>query len=287
MEILPLEGELRFTNSGKMELFFLGTGSAFVKENFQTNLLIIKGNDHLLIDCGTLCPFAFHSYKSSVVKVKNIFLTHSHSDHIGGVEELALLHKYGDKIRPKMIVTDRYKRILWLQSLRGGLMYGEQDKKDPVPDEKRRFLTFEDYFEQIKPRLITKKPRDMYEAQIGEINVKMFRTMHIPGDVPSWRESAWSCGVILNDKILFSGDTRFDPELITWLEKQFKIDYIFHDCQAFTGGVHAALSELETFPAATKEKMYLCHYSDNFSNFDAKAHGFAGLTERGVYYCVE
>jgi hypothetical protein len=44
---------ISLTNDGQLTLTFLGCGSAFAKTLNQTNLLIVKGSDHLLIDMGT------------------------------------------------------------------------------------------------------------------------------------------------------------------------------------------------------------------------------------------
>ena len=51
---------LTLTNGGSLDLFFLGVGSAFTKRHYQTNLLIVKGDEHLLVDCGTKCTQAFY-----------------------------------------------------------------------------------------------------------------------------------------------------------------------------------------------------------------------------------
>ncbi len=40
----------------------MSSGSAFTKKMNQTNILIIKGNDHLMIDCGTKTPQALWEY---------------------------------------------------------------------------------------------------------------------------------------------------------------------------------------------------------------------------------
>lgn len=284
IKILKSESPLRFSNSGNLEMFFLGTGSAFVKKNFQNNVLVIKGSDHILIDCGSQCPIALSSYKSSVLNVKNVFATHSHSDHIGGLEELALMHRYVDKTRPKIVITDEYKNLLWNESLKGGLAYGENR---PTPFNKGSeggYLTFEDYFEQIAPRLVSNEPRPLWEADIGSINLKIFRTMHMPDGVPSWKESAWSTGLLIDNRILFPGDTRFDEALLNWMEEKYNPEWIFHDVQGYTGGVHAGIEELKTLPASIKKKMILCHYGDNFTDFNAKENGFAALAQKGLYY---
>ena len=57
-----------------LELFFIGVGSAFTKRQYQTNLLIVKGDDHLLIDCGTKCSQAFHELGVPIGEVKNFLI---------------------------------------------------------------------------------------------------------------------------------------------------------------------------------------------------------------------
>ena len=42
----------------------------------------------------------------------------------------------------------------------------------------------------------------------------MPRTLHFPDNATSWRECAWSCGVIIDDRIFFTSDTQFDRELV-------------------------------------------------------------------------
>lgn len=274
--ISKFEKNIVFNNDGHLSFFFIGTGSAFSKKNFQTNVLIVKGDDHLLVDCGTLCPFAFSTYNSSITSVKNILITHSHADHIGGLEEMALMGRYATRVRPKMVITDYYKKILWNESLKGGCSYGEYTDGS--------YMQYDNYFEQIKPKLLGNTPRPLYEADVGSINIKIFRTKHIPDTAGTWRKSFYSVGILVDNRILFPSDTRFDRELIDWMCGAHPIEYIFHDCQFYTGGVHASYDELKTLPADIRNRMFLCHYGDNYENFDAEKDGFAGFAKRGVYY---
>ena len=95
MIVKPFNSKINLKNDGRLSLFFIGTGSAFVKNNFQNNLLIIKGDNHILVDCGTLCPFALENhYHTKITEIENVILTHPHADHIGGVEEMVLMDKY-------------------------------------------------------------------------------------------------------------------------------------------------------------------------------------------------
>ena len=269
------------SNRGKLELFFIGIGSAFTRKHYQTNLLIIKGNDHLLIDCGTRCPQALGELGIGVTDIHNLLVTHSHSDHVGGLEEVAIMGRYFSKRKPLMIINETYQHFLWEMSLRGGCGHNEKSAHS--------LLTFEDYFEILRPRRLPEYRRETLQATVGAIDIKMIRTKHIPDSSPDWQSSFWSCGVIIDDRVLFTSDTRFDEDLLIEYDKKFKFDAIFHDCQFFTGGVHAGFEELNTLPGDIKKKIFLTHYGDNWGQFEKKAGacGFAGLAQQHVYYTFD
>ena len=106
MKIENLNKTLSLENDGGLSFFFVGVGSAFAKTHFQNNILVIKGSDHLLIDCGTLCPYALWNYGVSSSSIKNLLITHSHADHIGGLEEIALMGRYISKTKASMVIDD-------------------------------------------------------------------------------------------------------------------------------------------------------------------------------------
>ena len=283
MRIEKMKDKLSLTNSGELSLFFLGTGSAFTKANFQTNLLIIKGNDHILIDCGSLCSRALKKYGQSIKNIENFHITHSHADHTGGLEEAAFMNMYGANKTLNMYITSEFRDILWENTLKGGLSYSEYSNG---PN-----LTFNDYF-KLKPlkvlSVVEGSPRPLYEANCGSINLKIFRTIHVPNRTGGWNETFNSTGVVIDDKIIFTGDTIFDRELLDWLCKRFPaIEAIYHDCQMFKGGVHAFYGELLTLPPEMRKKIFLCHYSDVRKGFTPRRDGFAGFAIPGVYYVFD
>src|SRR5574344_898489 len=241
VKIIELNDRLSLTNNGDLCFFFIGTGSAFSKKNYQNNLLIIKGKTHLLIDCGTLCPLALSSYNSSISDIRSFLITHSHADHIGGLEEAALIGRYNTKRKPDMIITDKYKKILWNQSLKGGCSYGERSDG--------AYMTFDDYFTQIKPHPLARMPRPIFEIPYGSLDLKIYRTRHIPDNAGSWRNSFYSIGILVDNRILFPADTQFDTDLLNWMTQTYPVEYIFHDCQFREGGVHASYNQLKTLPA--------------------------------------
>lgn len=270
-----VDKEAMLTNDGELALYFVGAGSAFAKTLNQNNVLIVKGDDHVLIDCGTKCTQALFDAGIAIADIRNFLITHSHADHIGGLEEIMLYNRYVLRKKPSVVITPEYQRILWEQSLRGGSEMSEGSK-----------LVFEDLWNIIRPCSLDNYPRETWEADIGSINVKMPRTKHYPDDAKSWRDCQWSCGVIIDDKILFTADTQFDPDLLESFDAIFHFDYIFHDCQMFTGGVHASIHELETLPAHLRSRIILMHYGDNWREHveQAKRAGFHSWAKEGHTY---
>ncbi|MDC1085060.1 MBL fold metallo-hydrolase [Pseudomonadales bacterium] len=272
------KANLGLTNDGELSLFFIGVGSAFSKNLNQTNALIVKGDDHLLIDCGTRCSQSLHEYGIPITGIQNFLITHSHADHIGGLEEVHLHGRYVQNKKPNMVIAPEYEQLLWSQSLRGG---SEMSESTP--------LKFRDLWHVIEPKCVVRGGRDTWEANVGSINIKLPRTMHYPDTAPSWRESFWSTGVIIDDKLLFTSDTRFDPEFLETFDREFNFDFIFHDCQLFTGGVHSSIEELMTLPAELKRKILLMHYGDNWKDFEKVGidAGFHAWVKQGHTYTIE
>jgi ribonuclease BN (tRNA processing enzyme) len=260
--------DIKKASAGKLVFCFAGVGSAFSKKNAQTSLIIAKDGATILVDIGANIPGALHAKGIKLTDFDYYHITHSHADHIGGVEELLLTCRYVYKKKPNLIITPVYQDILWEKSLKGGCEYNEFG-----------LLHFSDLVNPIRPDWVRAQPRELYQVTIENIHLQIFRTIHIPGDVMKWEEAFWSSGLLVDHRVLFTADTRFDPVLFE-LFGNGTIETIFHDCQLFDPGtVHATYNELKTLSPGIKRRMHLTHYNDSFGDYDPAADGFVGFAK--------
>jgi ribonuclease BN (tRNA processing enzyme) len=250
------QGEpLSLKTDGHLRVVFIGVGSAFSKRRRQSNILVIQGDHHVLIDCGTQGPLALNDIGLSVHDVDCYLPTHSHADHIGGFEEIMLMNRYSPIAkRPKLIILRDYQDLLWSKSLSGGAEYCEVDQG--------RSLQITDFFDVLRPSPIEAYGLKCWVFHYGPIELLLIRTRHFPDSALNADESQWCSGVFINKKVWISGDTMFDRE---YPERFYKdAEVMFHDCQLFQGGVHASYQELMTLPREIRQNMYLYHFGDNW-----------------------
>lgn len=270
--------EIKNKSHENLVLCFVGVGSAFAKQNAQTSLIVAKDGLTLLVDIGTTIPGALAERGIGLTDFDYYHFTHSHADHIGGLEELLLSSRYSPQPRPSIVITENYQDILWRRSLSGGCEYNESG-----------LVRFSDLAQPVRPQWLRTKPREMFEVQLGSLNLVLFRTKHIPGNVAAWEQAFWSTGLLIDGRVIFTADTRFDPGLFLDLESSGfpmkNVDAIFHDCQlSGPGTVHATYDELCTLPSGLKNKMWLTHYGDTFSGIEPQEQGFEGFAQPWHFY---
>jgi len=250
-----------------MKITFLGTGSAFTKNNYQTNTLITYRDKTLLIDAGGDIRFSLDKAGMSYKDVHAVYITHLHNDHIGGIEYLAFCNYFDPSIKekPQLIGNNELIRELWNNSLRGGLK-SIQGKK----------TSLDDYFDVM---MIRKNGKFIWEG----IEFHIVQSIHIIDEysiVPSF-------GLMIHyggKKIYYTGDTQFAPNQILDFYKE--ADLIIHDCETtpFKSGVHANYLDIITLPKEIKTKMMLQHYQDNVISPD-QIEGWRDSSKEAGFTC--
>lgn len=188
------------------------------------------------------------------------------------------MNRYVTKAKPHIYIPAPYQRILWNQTLRGGAEYNERHNGEG--------LRFTDYFNVVRPKPIPGADREQQRFSVGGISIRTFRTRHYPEQATSWSDAMYSIGYVVDERVVISGDTQFDSDLLETVSPKGGAEAIFQDTQFFPGGIHASLDEVATLPAPLKKKTHLIHYGDNYEEKRSIVadYGFAGFAQEGVIY---
>lgn len=288
-----------------MKITVVGCGSAFTTKNYNQSFLLEEGIRKMLIDCGRDVPDALSKMEIDFSSITDIYISHAHGDHVGGLEYFAL--KRYDWVKkptswsmgsyaPRLIADEVLLQRLWDNTLRGGLETMEG------------FVATIDTF--FLPFPIEPNHSFIWEGW----KFSLVQQVH----VMSGSMIANSFGLFIehpgHKSVYLTIDAQFmQPKQVQIFYQ--KADIIIQDCECvgidmkagqykFGTGVHANYAELAGFPSANapvmseelRSKIYLSHYQDcvlnsvdffgNFCNWNkrAKEDGFAGFLKVGQVF---
>lgn len=252
-----------------MKLIFIGSGSAFVtnNENYNSNMLLIneKNNEKLLIDCGSDARHALAELGYSYKDIDNVYISHLHADHAGGMEWLALTRNFDVECdKPVLYAQPMIIKNIWEYTLKGGLSTIQGVK------------TSLNYFFKAKKT----NPHGVFVWE--GISFQTIQTVHIV-DNYCYMPSFGLMFTINGIRIFITTDTQFAPNQLH--DFYANVDIIFQDCETTDkpSGVHANYKQLITLDSSIKSKMWLYHYSSEYLP-DAKADGFCGFVKKGQIF---
>jgi hydroxyacylglutathione hydrolase len=241
-----------------IQLQMTGTGSAFARRYLNNNALIQCNDYHLMIDMGTTCPLGLYQMNYSLDRLNGILITHLHSDHIGGLEEIAFRFKYLYQKKLTLFVPDTLVDWLWEHSLKSGLY-----------NEDHHCTALSDYF-----NVVTIQEGVPFLICPG-LEVETVRTKHIPTKL--------SYSLYIND-IFYSADMIFDRDLVESAVNERHCRYVLHDCQLIGPGlVHTTLDELLTLPEDIQSKILLMHYDDEMEQYIGRTGKMSFIEQHKVY----
>jgi ribonuclease BN (tRNA processing enzyme) len=253
-----------YTGIQVMKLIFLGSGSAFTvgADNYHSNMLLInEAGSKLLIDCGSDVRHSLNEQGFTHKDITDVYISHLHADHSGGLEWLACEKKFGNSSsRPNLYINQSMVDSLWSKIGVGlGTVQG-------------MVVDIDSYF-----NVIAIPNNGSFDWE--NIHFQLLQTVHAMNGytlIPSYG----LLFTINNKKIFITSDTQFSPNQI--LHFYEKADVIFQDCETAEcrSGVHAHYSELVTLDKKIKSKMWLYHYNPGPLP-DAKKGGFKGFIVKG------
>jgi hypothetical protein len=251
------------------KMIFLGSGSAFTLDNFQSNVLLVDSerNQRLLIDAGSDVRHSLKQQNHSYKDINAIYISHLHGDHIGGMECIGFCTLFDPSChRPHLFVSKALQGRLWsalapaMESLQGDI------------------AELTTYFDTPYKHGISKNGNFTWQ----NTKFQLVQTVHIVNGF-AFEHSYGLLFKINNLTTFYTSDTQFAPNQL----KDFynMADIIFQDCETskFKSGVHAHYTELITLPIETRNKIWLYHYQDGIKS-DAKADGFRGFVKQGQVF---
>ena len=206
-----------------MQLKFLGDGSAFNVDAYNTSAYFKTENSLFLLDCGeSICNRIIKLGLMNDVKNIYVFITHTHSDHIGSLEALIYYNEVFLHKNFKIFYPRRRKLKTLLK------------------------LTGVDF-----PFTVYPIPKEVEGIKIDYVVQK-----HIPGSYGYFFYGQ-------DSGFFFSGDASVVNARAVEELKVGKIDRVYHEVTTKGSPIHTHLNQLSAcFPEELRDKVWLMHYEN-------------------------
>lgn len=227
-----------------LALRFLGVGSAQAPElGSACGVIERDGAPLLMIDCG---PEALSAYLARYGETPQaIYLTHTHMDHVGGLERL-FYKVYFDTNRRGRVRLYAHAALVPLLQARVA-----------------------DY-----PEVLAEGGANFWDAFMLVPLSRGFWCDGLWFDVFATRHHApgTSFGLSLAGSVVWTGDTRPVPEMLGVYAAHDEL--VAHDCALVGNPSHTGLGDLVEYPAELRERMMLYHYASEADARAMEARGF-------------
>ncbi len=231
--------------SARWALRLLGTGAAHAVELGNASAVLERdGEPLLMIDCG---PDGLHRYLDHYGDVPPaLYITHTHMDHVGGLEELFQRTWFDEARRGRVRLYAHANLLPWLQGrvadypgvlAEGGVNFWEAFRLLPCS---RGFWHAGQWFDVFATR------------------------HHRPGT---------SFGLALPGSFVWTGDTRPIPEVLEVRAAHGEL--VAHDCSLVGNPSHTGVDDIEReYPESLRRQLVLYHYGSQADGEKLAARGF-------------
>lgn len=237
-----------------LQLRFLGVGGAQATELGSSSLVLERdGAPLLMIDCGAEALTAY--LKRYAAPPPALFITHTHFDHVAGMERLFFRSYFDAEWRGRIRLYVPAALLPWLQArvadYPGVLAEGG--------------VNYWDGF-QLVPH-----GRGFWHQGLW---FDVFATRH--------HQPNTSFGLSLGASFIYTGDTRPIPEQLAELHRGDAL--VCHDCALHGNPSHTGLDDLEReYPEALRAQMVLYHYGSQADGEALRARGYRVAAPGALY----
>lgn len=232
-----------------MKICPLGVGGAFTKSNYHNNYIIELDGTFLLVDAGTTLRNSLPEAGYHYLSVDFVFISHLHSDHVGGLEELIMRrfwHFEEGQHQPKKTTLLVHERLL--NPIRAYLNNGLGNQGRTADD----FCNF-----------IPLKNEEIFSIHDFQLSLFDTTNYHVDGMISAGFKLASK-----NCNIVFTADVKQLEAANILGQVDGSTAAIFQDVSFTSNGVHATLQEvLDYYPRNMHPMLYAMHYNDNFEEF--------------------
>ncbi|MEW8395753.1 MAG: MBL fold metallo-hydrolase [Candidatus Thiodiazotropha sp.] len=235
---------MRFLGVGNAQATELGSSSAVLEQ---------RGNPLLLIDCG---PDTLNRFRQRYGEIEPpaLFITHTHFDHIGGLESWFYRLMTGNRSpQPRLYIPVKLLPIL-----------------------QRRIADY--------PNLLAEGGANFWDAfQLIPVSER-FWLNHLLFDLFPVRhhEHDTAFGLALKGYFLYTGDTRPIPELL--IRYASRGEAIFHDCSVDIGPSHTGLADIRrAYRPEQWRRMIFYHYASEADRLIIEGEGLHAALPGSLY----
>ena len=243
-----------------MKLIPLGVGGAFTSRFYHNNYIAEIGSKKLLIDAGTTLRTSIKKAGYSYFDIDAVWISHLHSDHVGGLEELILQRYFHFKNGAHLpIKTDIVVHEAIYPMLRQLLFFPLENGGNTIDD----FCHF-----------IVVNDEDLTNFEGLVLQIFNTSDTHIQGMASSALSIQGPLG-----NVLYTSDVKNLQEANLLRFVNDKTIAIFQDTSFTMNGAHAFLKEiLAYYPKDIHAKIYAMHYNDNIEDF------LSAIKQAGIQY---
>jgi len=187
---------------------FLGTGSAMVTKCFNTCFTISdENNEHFLVDTGggNLILTNLEKARIPLNKIHNMFLSHSHNDHINGISWIirAIASEISNEVYEGNLNVYGHKEVLETAKQLCTILLSEKNTK--FFDNRIKFI----------------EVTDKFNIDILDFNVTFFNI-----NSSKLKQFGFTFKTLDNKKVVFLGDEGYKDDLFDYCND---VDYLIHE----------------------------------------------------------